>query len=1025
MLFRSASAFVLFFAVFFYCVGSKVLAEEVSTVKLPRSDYDKLIAITQNPRSEKRPVATPYALAKAAIQADIKESRDAAIATLSLNLEFAVFENEWTAVPILPAGTSVVHAEIDGTSAQLSSTPQGVFWNTNKAGNYVLTAEFRVDALRSETGYTVIVPTPQAASITVDGNIPKSAIEPVVLPSAGTTISAIDGESIRIVSTVPSSSGFQISWKTPLNRGFAMSRAEYKGVLQPNEEVITWTGKLSVELFGKESVVIPLFPKNATISDIRVDEKSSSLLVEADRFVTKIRGEGSHIINVEFQTPIGRESGSPSVELFVPAVPISRFDLRMPERKEFSVEPFTNVSYHEEKDAVTATIFAPMSEALTLTWTEAVPDEIKEEVRENATYIHTAYAEEGVLYVQANASYDITRGETSLLEFEVPKGIQINRINAPGFPLADWRMSSDSETGANTVQVFFEQKLSGTVSFVVDYDMSLGALQADASISLPLVRAKNVHRQRGMVALLSGRDLSLKPVDESGLTRVGENQLPAEIRSQTERTISHTFKYGETVSALNVQITKPERKDGKFDAVVHTLVSLSDVTLTAAANLEINVKTGGIEELQIELPGNINILGLSAPSLRTHRVTNEGEKQIVDVQFTQVMEGQFRIELTYEKILPVQEPDIQTPTALVRAAEIQQGTIAVEARSAVEVQASNISNLSGVDPAELPQQLLLKTTNPILLAFSYVRSDPAPQLSLKLTRHDEVEVQSAAIDSAQYTTLYTSDGLLVTTAKFMVRNNRQQFLRINLPAGSKVWSAAVDNKAEKPALAQPAASSSDPEVLIKIINSAQPFPVELVYQTERPKAGIFGSIVAELPRPDMVVTDSLWHVYLPPELRYGVPSSNLRSLDGRGPSTLPGNIPVQAPVAGNAGHPFRILVPADGIRFSFQKLYANQTREAAYIRVPYESTAGFFLLSAVVFFSTMLIWYPFLGGLEKGTKFIVSGTALLFAITPILRQGVGLHAAVAASLLTGVAVFLPMFLKRGAARRSKPETTQP
>ena len=255
-----------------------------------------------------------------------------------------------------------------------------------------------------------------------------------------------------------------------------------------------------------------------------------------------------------------------------------------------------------------------------------------------------------------------------------------------------------------------------------------------------------------MAALLSSKELALKPIEEKKLTRVGENQLPAGIRQKIEMTIAHTYKYVEAAPTLIVQATKPERKQGKFDAVVNTLLSLSDVTLKGSASIELNVKSGSIMDIQLELPLNVNFLNLNAPSLRSHKVTTENGVQKIDVYFTQEMEGQFRIETNYEKITADSDADLSVPTITVHGAEVEQGRIAVEALSAVEVKASSIKQLSSLEPNELPQQLVLKTTNPILLAYKYVRADTPYELALKITRHKEIDIQSATIDSALYRT---------------------------------------------------------------------------------------------------------------------------------------------------------------------------------------------------------------------------------------------------------------------------------
>ena len=410
-----------------------------------------------------------------------------------------------------------------------------------------------------------------------------------------------------------------------------------------------------------------------------------------------------------------------------------------------------------------------------------------------------------------------------------------------------------------------------------------------------------------------------------------------------------------------VKAAKPERKQGKFDAMVNTLISLSDVTIKGSASIEVNVKSGAIIELQLVLPKDVNILNLSAPSLRNHKVNMTDDSQIIDLFFTQELEGQFRIEIAYERILADTEADIAIPTLGVKGSEVEQGKIAVEALSAVEVRASSIKQLSSLDPAELPQQLVLKTTNPILLAYRYVHTDPPYHLALKITRHKEIDTQAATIDKAVYRTLFTKDGLAVTSAQFTVRNSRQQFLRVNLPEGSRVWSAHVDGKPEKPALAESGKDQGQgPNILIKIINSSSGCPVNLIYQTPVGEIRMIGTIGSILPRPDMVVTETLWDVYLPDDVSYGKPDTNMKQTGGRRVSRKA--IEAEVRQIANAGGgqviaPLRLSVPVSGIRYSFEKLYANQSVEDAYFSLPYTSGVGKVSAYVLVILGTILLWF--------------------------------------------------------------------
>ena len=715
-----------------------------------------------------------------------------------------------------------------------------------------------------------------------------------------------------------------------------MGRASYKGRL--TGDAVTWSGEIVVEVFTDDTITLDLLPRSTTLREVRVDGRPAPIMVHGSSFATLVKGQGKHTVLVGFQVPVDRSSGPPKVAVTVPPVPVSRFELTLDGKKEVSVTPASNVENKVAGGVTRATVYVPMTSNVTFTWAEAVPDDIRAEVRANVGLYHLLHAEEGVLYVHALVLFDVTRGETSSVTLDVPPGVQVNRITSPSGAVADWRMGEAENGGTREVTVFLDRKVEGELLIEIYYDRSLAQ---DELVPAPLLSASGVQRQRGMAALLSSKDLTLKPEDEGGATRVGENQLPAFVREEVELTVAHTFKYVGAAPSIVIAASEPERKQGRFDAQVDTLVSLGEVTMRCSATVELNVKSGGITDLVLDLPAGVNLLGLAGPSIRTHTVATEGGAQRIDVAFTQEMEGQFRLEVEYEHIMVDSEADVEVPTLAVRGAEVEQGRLAVEALSAVEVQASTKSQLTDLDVNDLPQQLVLRTTNPILMAFKYVKAEQPSRLVLTVTRHQVVEVQEAAIDQADYTTLFTSDGLAVTTARFMVRNSRKQFLRVELPVGSTVWSAFVDGRPEKPALGEERSN----EVLIKIVTSTRGFPVQLVYATDGSKIRGLGRLRSTLPRPDILVTSSRWDVYVPDGLSYGDPSSNMEIVVAGVREDLDD---LERQMAGDreeaakqrAVEPLRIAVPTSGIHYAFEKLYANQGDETAWFAVAYASGAG-------------------------------------------------------------------------------------
>jgi hypothetical protein len=647
-------------------------------VQLPLDVYTNLVQLASDPTKPPRPAPAGYALGNANVTVTVTDFEQRASSAVQVQLGIDVLEDEWVLVPVLPAGTPVESANVDGKAVQLIATPDGLAWSTNKTGSYTMWLSYKVDASRSESGFTLPVPLPRAAAINLSATLPGTGLDVTVIPAAGTKATAA-GRGTRVSATIPTTSGVQISWRVPVERGHTISRAGYSGQL--SGDAIVWTGRLAVELFSDQTATLPLFPRGVTLNEVRVDGEAATILVEGERFATLVKGQGLHEVVVVFQTPVRRPDGPPRVELRIPEIPVSRFELTLPGKKELAVTPISNVTSRTEKETTVAVVHVPMTDRVAFSWSEAVPEEIRTELRSNAATYHTVFAEEGVLYVRALVDYEVTRGETNVIDLLLPPDVQINRIESTSGAVADWRLAEPAEDGRRVVSVFLDRQLQGQLLFDVYYDRSLKIDEKALAINVPLIRPAAAQRQKGMVALLSSAELTLNPLEAAGATKVGENQLPAFVREAVELTIAHTYKYAESLPGLLVEAAEPERVQGKFDAQVDTLISLGDVTLTGSASVQVNVKSGRIMDFRLELPQGVSLLNLTAPSLRTYKVNDEDGAQFVDVEFTQEMEGQFRLDLTYERILADADSQVEVPTVSVAGAEVEQGRIAVERNS--------------------------------------------------------------------------------------------------------------------------------------------------------------------------------------------------------------------------------------------------------------------------------------------------------------------------------------------------------
>ena len=988
-------------------------------VRVPLETYRQLV---EQANQDTRPAPASFAIGVANIVVAIVDDDKRTTARIRVSLNIETFEDEWTLVPVLPPGAALSDARVNGTPVQLVQGPDGLAWSTDKAGTVTMELRYGLDARRSDSGFTLPLPVPRAAATNLRLTYPGTGVDLAVIPAADLQ-SSESGNTTLFTARIPSTSSVLVTWRSAAQRAHAVSRARYTGELQG--QALNWTAEFDVEIFEGELVNLPLMPSTVTLGELRVDGEQATVIEEQGQFVTVVKGRGLHKVSVTFQVPVIAENGPPRATLLVPRVPVSRFELRLPGNKEVTVSPGANVvAVHEENatgvSATLATVFVPMSESVTFSWVDAVPEDVRAQVRANATLYHMVHAEEGVLQVRGLVVYEINRGETNLLKLKAPKDAQVTSVKAPSGGVSDWTETAAGGDTHKTISVFLDRAVKGEFVLDVTYEYLLGGgEQALEPLPVPLLAADNVHRQRGMVALLAGPELTLQPLTEDRLARVGENQLPAFVRNLLTMSVAHTYKYTERSPELVVRAVAPERKQGKFDAQVDTLISIGDVTMKGSATVEINVKSGAILALVLRLPRDVNVLGVTGPSIRSHEVRSGDDLQSIDIDFTQEMEGQFRLEVNYERIMSDSERESRVPTVSVADAEVEHGRIAVEALSAAEVRATAADQLSSLDVNELPQQLVLKTTNPILLAYKYVHAEPPYRLALKITRHREIDVQVAAIEKAHYSTLYTRDGLAVSTARFFVRNSRRQFLRLELPPESQIWSVFVDGKAEKPAEAE--APNDGSAVLIKMINSATGFPVEIIYATEVAPMVFMGSVHGRLPTPDMVVTHTRWDVYLPVGPSYRDPDSTLDAV-------ITGRLVNGAQMGGEAlararsakgpamGEPLRLSVPSQGIHYAFEKLYANQSPRDATFSLGYASAGGARLGLALSLLGVLLLWFAIvaIGGRRvslprsAALTVLVAGVGMLLAAIVYLGASPAPAAALALIIAAGLGIWLAL-----------------
>jgi len=312
-------------------------------------------------------------------------------------------------------------------------------------------------------------------------------------------------------------------------------------------------------------------------------------------------------------------------------------------------------------------------------------------------------------------------------------------------------------------------------------------------------------------------------------------------------------------------IPKAPAAPTKLYAETATLVSVADGLLLCQESVYFNILHTPVRELKLAVPKSASVLTVTGSGLQDWRVDKDG---VLTATLSRETIGSYSLQIAYEQASAAQGA---APVPVIRATgvEREKGFVAVVALANVEIEAGKVVGATAIDASRLPGTLAAMTNQPILLGFRYVGQKI--EIPLNIRRHGEVSVLATVADSVVFTGMQLSDGRRMTKATYSVRNNRRQFLRLAMPAGTEIWSVSVAGKAATPG------KDAEGKVLVPLVRSKSgsselaAFPVTVVYvhtPAEGKTAPSSGVLRVNLPVCEVPVMHVMYNLYLPAEGKY-------------------------------------------------------------------------------------------------------------------------------------------------------------
>jgi len=303
----------------------------------------------------------------------------------------------------------------------------------------------------------------------------------------------------------------------------------------------------------------------------------------------------------------------------------------------------------------------------------------------------------------------------------------------------------------------------------------------------------------------------------------------------------------------------------KLYAETATLVSVADGLLLCQESVYFNILHTPVRELKLAVPKGASVLTVSGSGLQDWRVDKDGA---MTATLSRETIGSYVLQIAYEQAAAA-KGSVSVPVIRATGVQREKGFVAVVALANVEIEAGKVVGATAIDASRLPGTLAAMTNQPILLGFRYVGEKI--DIPLGIRKHGEVSVLVTVADSVLFTGMQLSDGRRMTKATYSVRNNRRQFLRLAMPAGTEIWSVSVAGKAATPG------KDAEGKVLIPLVRSKSgaselaAFPVTVVY-VHTPGVGktapASGTLRVDLPVCEVPVMHVMYNLYLPAEGSY-------------------------------------------------------------------------------------------------------------------------------------------------------------
>ena len=331
-----------------------------------------------------------------------------------------------------------------------------------------------------------------------------------------------------------------------------------------------------------------------------------------------------------------------------------------------------------------------------------------------------------------------------------------------------------------------------------------------------------------------------------------------------------------------IERQRPVRYELQGDVVWNLDAAVQQVT----AHLTVTIAGGASDEIELLLPRNADRVSITGPEVREVRV--DGGRAKVYLQGRRL--GQTALTVSYE--LPQGDGNVRRLGQLGASDGHWVGGTLVVTNSAggMEVLPGTMVGLGELALFDIPSSASAILPAPPVAAYKITSRSFSAEV--EVVRLGEFALRQSIADLAHYEVFLSPDGSMMCRARYEIRNRNKQFLNLDLPEGSRLLFASVN---EKPCRLSPVTEGQTRWMLP--LERSRPsvmglvsFPVEIAFVRRTDRLRAKGDAEIPLPIIDLPVAYGWCEAYIPSGMRIRKWSGGMKHVERYSSETARANL---------------------------------------------------------------------------------------------------------------------------------------